>query len=84
MEENEKLADEVQATPEAVEETQTPAAEETTAVEETPVAEEAVIEALDSALEYGYVEGYEDAISDTPEIDFMPESTSLDDTWNLN
>ena len=54
MEENEKLADEVQATPEAVEETQTPAAEETTAVEETvveetPVAEEVVIEEAPSA-----------------------------------
>ena len=58
MEENEKLAEEVQATPEAVEETQTPAAEaapevkeEVAAQEETPEAEvvEKVVEVIEEA-----------------------------------
>ena len=58
MEENEKLAEEVQATPEAVEETQTPAAEaapevkeEVAAQEETPKAEvvEEVVEVIEEA-----------------------------------
>ena len=49
-----------------------------------PLTQESVIDALNKALDEGYREGYEDAISDTPEIDFIPESDSLNDSYSLN
>lgn len=49
-----------------------------------PLTYTSVIDALNKALDEGYCEGYEDAISNTPEIDFIPESDSLNDSYSLN